>query len=190
MIEQQPLEVCVQGCSAETVIHDVLDQAERRGHAEDLAQCLVGAKLEMRFNREVLAWPHSRSDSNFRSNGVTKPGHFEVGNAVIEVVMGLPDCDHIEHIGKALGNLDAEVWILTRDDHVMTWKNAVEKVCGPHSERVIVTTVERFVGQTITELAGFSTKRKVAQLESLFAQHNNRAEQAGTPGIRIVLAPQ
>jgi hypothetical protein len=53
---------------------------------------------------------------------------------------------------------------------------------------VVVTSVEAFVGQNITELAEFSTKGKATQFQALFDIYNTLwVEKVGTPGIRIVL---
>ena len=53
---------------------------------------------------------------------------------------------------------------------------------------MVVTSVEAFVGQNITELGEFSAKGKLSQLQALFDLYNTRwISQVGTPGIRIVM---
>jgi hypothetical protein len=55
-------------------------------------------------------------------------------------------------------------------------------------KRVVITSVEAFVGQNITEMAGFSAKGKASQLATLFDLYNSRwVDKVGTPGIRIVI---
>jgi hypothetical protein len=52
---------------------------------------------------------------------------------------------------------------------------------------VVVTSVEAFVGQNITELGEFSAKGKADRLRALFDLYNERwVARVGTPGIRIV----
>ena len=55
-------------------------------------------------------------------------------------------------------------------------------------KRQVVNSVESFVGQNITELAGFSAVGKVSQLKELFELYNTRwIAKVGTPGIRIIV---
>jgi hypothetical protein len=188
IIEQDPLEARLKGRSAEAIIHEVLLQAEDKGQSGNVAQYLVGTKLELRFNREIPVYPANKSDRKSRSDKDAKPGDFVIENAVIEVAVGLPDDKHIEQVGEIINDSDAEVWLLTRADRVSVWKTELENAFGGDRKRIVVTSVEAFVGQNITELAEFSTKGKAIQLEALFARYNSRwVQQVGTPGIRIVL---
>ena len=87
-----------------------------------------------------------------------------------------------------LEDSDAEVWLLTRVDRVATWKNELSNSDGVDIRRVVVTSVEAFVGQNITELGEFSAAGKLSQLQALFDLYNTRwISQVGTPGIRIVM---
>jgi len=188
ILEQDPLEVRVRGRSAEAVIHEVLEQAEDKGKCGDVAQYLVGAKLMLRFKRDVPVFPANKADRKSRSDRESRLGDFELGNAVIEVAVGLPDDNHVEKVAEALEDSDSEVWLLTRAHRVTTWKNELSDAEGVDIRRVVVTSVETFVGQNITELGEFSSKQKVAQLEELFDLYNTRwISQVGTRGIRIVM---
>jgi hypothetical protein len=54
--------------------------------------------------------------------------------------------------------------------------------------RVVVSSVEAFVGQNITELGEFSSPGKSSQLKLLFDLYNERwVGKIGSPGIRIVI---
>ncbi|MCL4207921.1 MAG: DUF4928 family protein [Pirellulaceae bacterium] len=186
ILEQEPLEVRVRGRSAEAVIHEVLKQADNKGKSGDVAQYLVGAKLALRFNRDVPIFPANKADRRSRSDRDARLGDFEIENAVIEVAVGLPDEKHIGQVAEALEDADLEVWLLTRADRVGTWKNELHSAEGIEFRRVVVTSVEAFVGQNITELGVFSIKGKIAQLKALFDVYNTRwVAQVGTPGIRI-----
>lgn len=170
------------------IIHDVLKQAEEKGKSGDVAQYLVGAKLALRFKRDVPVFPANKADRKSRSDREARLGDFELENAVIEVAVGLPDDKHISQVGEALEVSDAEVWLLTRADRVATWKNELSDSDGVDIRRVVVTSVEAFVGQNVTELGEFSAKGKLAQLQALFDLYNTRwISQVGTPGIRIVM---
>lgn len=188
IIEQEPLEARIKGRSAEAVIHDVLIQSEEKGQSGNVAQYLVGAKLELRFKREIPVCPANKSDRKSRSDENAKLGDFEIENTVIEVAVGLPDEKHLEQVGEIIENSDAEVWLLTRADRLAAWKSEIQSDKNIDGKRIVVTSVEAFVGQNITELAGFSTKGKATQLAALFDLYNSKwVKQVGTPGIRIVL---
>ena len=55
-----PIELRVKGRSAEAVIHDVLRQAEEKGRSGDVAQYLVGVKLNLRLESEVSVVPSNK----------------------------------------------------------------------------------------------------------------------------------
>ena len=102
------------------------------------------------------------------------------------MAVGFPDEKHISQVAAILDEADLEVWLLTRSDRVVTWQSELEKVGGLDSKRVVVTSVEAFVGQNITELGGFSTKGKGESLRTLFEIYNTEwVGKVGTPGIRI-----
>jgi hypothetical protein len=188
ILEQEPLEVRVRGRSAEAILHEVLKQAEDKGKSGDVAQYLVGAKLALRFKRDIPIFPANKADRKSRSDRDARLGDFQIENAVIEVAVGLPDEKHVAQVAEALEVTDSEVWLLTRADRVATWKNELGSTEGLDIRRVVVTSVEAFVGQNITELGEFSAKGKVAQLQALFDLYNTRwITQVGTPGIRIVI---
>jgi hypothetical protein len=188
IIEQEPLEARIKGRSAEAVVHEILLQAEEKGKSGDVAQYLVGAKLALRFKREIPVDPANKSDRKSLFDKDAKLGDFEIENAVIEVAVGLPDDKHIEQIGEILDASDTEVWLLTRSDRVATWKNEINSTDGIEIKRIVVTSVEAFVGQNITELAEFSSKGKATQFSALFELYNSRwVNQVGTPGIKIVV---
>ncbi len=80
------------------------------------------------------------------------------------------------------------MWLLTRADRAQTWRTELEKLEDVDSRRVIVHSVEAFVGQNVTELGAFSAKGKALQLEMLFKLYNERwVAKVGTPGIKIVV---
>lgn len=188
IIDQEPLEARIKGRSAEAIIHHLLRDAEEKGKSGDVAQYLVGAKLALRFKREIPVHPANKSDRKHRADANARLGDFEIENAVIEVAIGPADQKHLQQMAEILDKSDKEVWLLTRSDRVNGWKNEVEKSDDIMNDKVVVTSVEAFVGQNITELAEFSTKGKATQFQALFELYNSRwVEKVGTPGIRIVL---
>lgn len=188
ILEQEPLEVRLKGRSAEAIVREILRQAEEKGKTGDVAQYLIGAKLMLRLKRDIPVHPANKADRKSRADLNAKPGDFEIEDAVLEVAVGLPDDKHLAQVVEALEDSDAEVWLLTRSDRVATWKNELEKFEGVDCKRVVVTAVEAFVGQNVTELGEFSVKGKVAQMQLLIDLYNERwVSQVGSPGIRIVV---
>ena len=188
IIEQDPLEARLRDRTAEAVINEVLLAAEEKGKSGDVAQYLVGAKLALRFNRDIPVYPANKSDRTSHRDTAPRLGDFEIENAVIEVAVGTPDDKHLQQVAEILENSAAEVWLLTRSDRVAAWQNELKTMEGVDTRRVVVTSVAAFVGQNITELGEFSAKRKAEQLRALFALYNDHwVAQVGTPGIRIVV---
>ena len=151
-----------------------------------MAQYLVGAKLAMRLNRDIPIYPVNKADRKSRSDRKARLGDFEIEDAIIEVAVGLPDEKHLSQIAEALDDNNAEVWLLTRADRVPAWKNELDAAEDLDARRVVVTSVEAFVGQNITEMGEFSARGKHSHLKGLFELYNARwVREVGTPGIRI-----
>ena len=171
---------------AESVIRDILKQAEAKGKAGDVAQYLVGAKLMLRLKRDIPVVGSNVGDRRSRGDAQARTGDFEIENATIEVAVGLPDEKHLSQVVEALEDTDLEVWILTRQDRVTLWRHNLDEFEGVDPCRVVVAAVESFVGQNITEMGGFSSKGKASRLQELFKLYNDRwIAQLGPPGIRI-----
>ncbi len=186
IIEQDPLEVRLRERTAEAVIGELLLAAQEKGKAGEVAQYLVGAKLSLRFDRDIPVYPANKSDRTSHFDPAPRLGDFEIENAVIEVAVGLHDEKHLLQIAEILEKSEAEVWLLTRSDRVAVWQTEIKASESIKYSRVVVASVEAFVGQNITELGGFSAKGKADQLRTLFKVYNDRwIRKVGTPGIAI-----
>lgn len=185
---QEPLVAGLHGRTAEAVVSDLLLRAAERGKSGDVAQYLVGAKLALRFGEKFAVHRANQGDRKCRSDPAPRLGDFEIEDAVIEVAVGAPDPKHIDQIGKFLEGSDKGCWLLTRPDHTPAWKRDLQEALKEDMKRVVVTSVEAFVGQNITEMGEFSAKGKATKLEALFDLYNARwVESVGTPGIRIII---
>lgn len=186
ILEQEPLSIRLKGRSAEAAIREILDQAEEKGKTGDVAQYLVGAKLMIRLHVEMPVHQANKGDRRGRGDREARLGDFEIADAIIEVAVGLPDDKHLEQVVEALADTDKEVWLLTRAHRVTIWQEELKTMGGVDLKRVIVDSVEGFVGQNMTELGRFSARGRVVQLTELFKLYNERWIAAvGTPGIRI-----
>jgi len=187
IIESEPLEVELKNQTAEATIQDLLLAADGKGKAGDVARYLVGAMLALRFKREIPILPAYQSNRRQCAEKDAALGSFEIRNAVIEVNVEPVDQTSLKRIADALEKTDKEVWLLTRSERVSGWQNEIENADDIDSQRVIVTSVEAFLGQNITELAEFSGAGKAIQLKSLFDVYNcHWIERLGTLGIRVV----
>ncbi len=188
LVEQGPLEVRIRRRAVETVIADVLKQAEEKNKAGDVAQYLVGAKLMLRFNREIPILPVNKGDRKSRSDPKPRLGDFQIENTVIEVALGLPDEKHLGQIAQALDNPELEFRLLTRDGRVDVWKNAIDDTEEIDASRVVVSSVVAFVGQNVWELGELSSEGKSFPLLALFDLYNKHwINQVGTTGIAILV---
>jgi hypothetical protein len=170
------------------VIGDLLKQADEKNKAGDVAQYLVGAKLKLRFDEEIPVRGANKGDRKSIGDSQARAGDFEIRDGVIEIAVGLPDDKHISQIADALDQSDAEVWLLTRADRVLTWKNELEKSDEIDDKRVVVTSVEAFIGQNVTELGKFSASERTAQLKALFKIYNEVwVRKVGNPAIMVIV---
>lgn len=189
LIEQDPLTARLKNRTAENVLRDLLTQAQNKGKAGEVAQYLVGAKLTLRLGKDIPVYPANKSDRTSYGDKAPRRGDFEIENAVIEIAVGLPDEKHLDQIVDILEDSDLEVWLLTSAERLAAWKTEVENFSETaHRRRVVVSSVEAFVGQNITELAAFSAQEKTTQFAALFQIYNDRwVAQVGPPGIRITI---
>lgn len=191
IIEQDPIIVRVRGRSADFVIADVLRQAEEKGRLGDVAQYLTGAKLTLRFQRHIDPVPANKSDRKSRLDPDARLGDFQIGSTTIEVAMGVPDEKHLQQIADALEDSDCEFWLLTKADRVGMWVQELDSYRNrkrEHAARVVVRSVEAFVGQNVAELGEFDGTLRATQLERLFEIYNTQwVDLVGFPGIRVVV---
>lgn len=186
LIEEGPLRIKTQGKTAEAIIGELLKQADKKNKGGDVAQYLVGAKLSIRLQIDIPVHGANKGDRKSHADKAARLGDFEIGNSIIEVAIGIPDEKHLQQIEEILDTTDREVWLLTRDDRVASWKNEVSNLFGKRVGRIVVTSVESFVGQNITELASFSSAAKIERITELVDLYNHRwVDAVGAPSIRI-----
>ena len=190
ILEQEPLAVRVRGRSAEAIIADALAQADARGRIAEVAQYLVGAKLQLRFRDEhdrIAVMAANKGDRKARGDEEQRRGDFDLGHVVFEVAAGLPDLKHLAQVADVLEDPDSEMWLLVRGHRLQSWKDEVARADVDH-RRVVVASIELFVGQNVAELGGLSAAGAVEQITELFRIYNTDwVERLGLQGCRIVL---
>jgi hypothetical protein len=76
ILDQEPLEARPKGRSAEAVIRELLKQAEAKGKSGEVAQYLVGAKLQLRLKKEIPVVGYNKGDRKSRSDTKARTGDF------------------------------------------------------------------------------------------------------------------
>ncbi|CAG1010973.1 hypothetical protein PHYC_03972 [Phycisphaerales bacterium] len=109
VLETEPIEVRLEGRSAEAVVAELLRQADQRGRVGAVAQYLVGSKLKLRFpGVDVPVLPYNKGNLGQRQ------ADFHIGEAAIEVALGTPDEAHLHQVRAILDESRTEVWLLVR----------------------------------------------------------------------------
>lgn len=180
--------ICLRSMTAETVITHLLEAARKKGVDIQVGCGLLWACLELGFGRDLRIGGRKSTEGRSTLDGRTATGTFRVGRALFKVVLALPDDKHISKIVDALEDSKFEVWLLARSDRAAIWRNEVDRCEGIDPSRVVVTSVDAFVGQNVAELGEFSAQGELAAWQKLFDLYNSRwVAQVGTPGIRIVI---
>lgn len=180
--EDKPLVARYNKGTAVAVIADILDQAQAKKRAKDVAEYLVGAKLEIRFGHGVV------TPKNVNTPNLGQLADFRIGNTAIEVTTHeRADKAHLDQIAGILQNTQLHVWLLTRLKDREKWQNAVEAVFGTLTSRVVVGDVETFLGQNMSEMGQFRIDAVQAKLAELFERYDKVwLPPTGAGGIRII----
>ncbi|MEN6458047.1 MAG: DUF4928 family protein [Thermoguttaceae bacterium] len=182
--EGKPLMARYNQGTAVAVIVDILNQAQRKKRAKDVAEYLVGAKLQVKFGDEAA------TPKNVNTPNRDRPADFQLGNTAIEVTVNPPDSRHLQQIVDILTNTLLDIWLLVRKADREKWENAVEATVDKQIRgRVAVTDIETFVGQNVSEIAKFAPIARAKTFTELFRLYNDRwLPQSGSSGLRIVAA--
>lgn len=187
-LSEEPLSVRTKGRSAASVITDLLDQAEAKGQLGAVAQYLVGAKLQLRFPdraSEILILGSNRGDRRSRGDEDARRGDFDLGEYVFEITVASPDAKHSAQVEQILADVHAEAWLLVRDRHLQAWNKVLSEFAIDH-HRLVVASIELFVGQNVAELGQLSADGQREQLLALFEIYNSQwIPKVGSPAIII-----
>jgi hypothetical protein len=180
--EDKPLVARYNKGTSVAVIADLLDQAQAKKRAKDVAEYLVGAKLELRFGYGIV------KAKNVNAPSLGQLADFRVGNTAIEVTtVGSADKSHLDQVKDILKNTGLQVWLLTRLPDREKWRNVIDAVFGDQAARIVVADIETFVGQNVAEIGKFETEEVKAALARLFARYEEAwLPNFGAGGLRIV----
>jgi hypothetical protein len=155
--------------STRTIIKDLLKAARGAGKGGQVAQYLVGAKLEQRLRADgVVVGNESYSTADMQLN---RPGDFHIGDTVFHVTLAPAPAVY----DKCKRNLEDgfRVFLLVPDDVVIGARQNAEML-APGA--IAVEAIESFVGQNVDEMSRFSTDAIRAELRDLFETYNRRVD--------------
>ena len=179
------LTIKADGITVAAAIHDLLKQSEERGQAHAVSMGLIESALRLQLQES----PPRRGQQNSKRQVcdiTTSSGEIRYSTSRFIIARGLPDDQTLARIRELLSQREIEVWIITRDHRVAAWKNEIAQLLGKRVGRVVVASVESFVGQNITELAGFSSSEKLERIAQLVDVYNSKwVDAVGSPSIRI-----
>lgn len=148
----------------------LLEKARQTNKAGAVAQHLVGAKLERRFeNMDITIPNHSYTTADVPTG---RSGDFPVKDTVFHVTVA-PQSGVYD---KCAENLRAglRVYLLVPDDRVLGARQLADQF-GLRG-RIAVEAIETFVGQNIEELSTFSKDRLIEELYHLLETYNRRVD--------------
>ncbi|MCI0334163.1 MAG: DUF4928 family protein [Planctomycetes bacterium] len=178
--EAEPLIARFNKGTAKAIVADVLDQAQMKNRAKDVAEYLIGAKLQMLFGESVIPVKNVNTPSDY--------GDFQIGRAAIEVTVNPADQRHIEEITRILRDTTLRIWLIVRLRDREKWQVAVDATFDSiENERIVVTDVETFLCQNVSERGSFEPTGEHETLTAIISIYNERwLPTAGGGGLRII----
>jgi hypothetical protein len=147
----------------------MLKKYARTQKSTALAQHLVGAKLEVRY--EDADDPPQIDRRSVDSRDPNSAGDFEIGQYVFHVSMRPNE----GHIAKCVRNLrgNRQPVLLVPDDEQLIAKALAQR--EPEAgDRIDIKSIEAFVSQNIEELAIFDFDRMIERVQHLIDRYNDR----------------
>lgn len=148
-------------------VRDLLSLARILGKEGQVAQHIVGAKLQLRFPSEVIDnYSYSTADQH-----LGRPGDFIVGRTAFHVTVSPMTGVY----GRCRANVDAGygVYLLVPEHGVVGAKQNAEAIAPG---QIGVQSIESFVAQNLDELAIFGKEDRRAQLRQLIEIYNQRVD--------------
>jgi hypothetical protein len=166
---------------ARAFIASILLAAEKKGRADYVAQHLVGAKLALRFpGKEVANFAGSAADE--QSGRV---GDFEIGDAAFHVTVTPTPAV----CAKCETNLKAGTSsVLLVPESRLAAARELARQQGI-LDRIMVESIESFVGQNMAELSEFRRDRLRLELAQLVSEYNRRVEQVESDMSLLIDVP-
>jgi len=162
-------------------IYNLLALAQEQGKEGPVAQYLVGAKLALRFpNLQIGNNSYSTADDQ-----LGRRGDYEIGDAVFHITVAPMSAIYVKCRSNTEEGL--RVYLLVPDRCLIgTKQNAEAVVIG----KIVVESIESFVGQNIEELAIFKKDRMKEGFLRLLETYNQRVNEVETDKSMLIEIPQ
>jgi len=180
LVEAKPLLARYHIGTPIAILEDLLDQAQAKKRAKDVAEYLVGAKLQLRLGAGVV------SPKNVNTPSGSQLADFRVGTTALEVTVNAVDDRHLKQIQGILRDTSLDVWLLVRRRDRQSWQKKIEEAFPDNVQSIAVFDLESFLGQNTSEIGGFDRHKVREVLSELFdVYHNTWLPAEGTKGILI-----
>ena len=166
--------------SARQAVGEILSNARDIGKGGQVAQYLVGAKLQMRFpNDQIGNESYSTADEQ-----LGRPGDFLIGDTAFHVTVA-PMSGVYDRCKQNLDDGYRTFLLIPEDSMIGARQNAEAIAPG----KIAVESIESFVGQNIEELASFSRNKITNGFSSLLHIYNERVDAVETDKSVLVEIP-
>jgi hypothetical protein len=162
-------------------ILDLLRIARENGKEGPVAQYLVGAKLQLRFPEvEISNTSYSTADD---PSG--RPGDFYLGDTAFHITVA-PMSGVYERCKR---NIDEglRAYLLVPERIVVAAKQTAEAIMPG---RIVVQSIESFIGQNIEELSVFSKNQLIDGFRRLLESYNQRVDAIETDKSMLIEIPR
>lgn len=163
------------------VIADILVAAHQRNQTGAVAQHLVGAKLAIRFpDIAVGNSPYSAADEQ-----AGRSGDFQIGNTAFHVTVA-PNMGHINRCARNVKD-GLSAMVLVPDSKLAAARQMLDT--DELRNKVVAESLESFIGQNLSELAGFAPAEFADNLANLLAEYNRRVAEVETDESLLIEIP-
>lgn len=162
------------------VIKLVLEQARGEGKEGEVAQHLVGAKLQLRFPRAQVA-NESATTADLPTG---RSGDFEVGESAFHVTVA-PQFGVIQRCARNVRD-GLRPHLIVPQHRLELARQLVDQELP---DQVAVLAIESFVAQNLDELGGFTSEGQREQLAALLILYNARADAVETNKSLLIELP-
>jgi hypothetical protein len=161
-------------------IHNLLKGASERGKEGQVAQYLVGAKLQLRYPKiNVENYSFSTADEPLK-----RKGDFQINDTVFHITVSPMQAIY----DKCKSNVDEgfRTYLLVPDRLLVVAKgNAEMHLPG----KVFVESIESFVGQNVEELSAFSRSKLADEFRQLLMIYNRRVDAIESDKSLLIAIP-
>ncbi|MCX6006302.1 MAG: DUF4928 family protein [Chloroflexi bacterium] len=162
-------------------IHGILKKAGESGKEGQVAQYLVGAKLQLRYpDISIENYSYSTADEQLK-----RKGDFQINDTIFHITVSPMQAVY----DKCRSNVDEgfRVYLLVPDRALQYARSNPDMYSL--SGKVFIGSIESFVGQNVEELSIFSRSKIVSGLRELLEIYNQRVAAAETDKSLLITIP-